>query len=410
MKIRRPWPVVRRHFRGDKMSTKSLRKVLLENSYPFRLEDGELRGEGARFLQASVQRRHFFLVGEEHGVAEIPLLMAALFQTAAEYAYSFLAIEIGPLMAQALTNALSQKGPDGLKAFIQTDPLAVPFYNCAEDIHLLNTVYTASGDSPHSLWGLDQEYMFSACYFLEQLKQLASNESARVKVEQALTRARELRATGKPCLFVVQDDAFKSLKMQFRRHDVTAHQILSGLETSYRIYELFLPALQGDAEAEYESNQARELLLKRNFISQYGEAIQRHKPPPKIMFRFGYNHLARGQSQTKVHTLGNLLSELALANNVRSFNIFIMGGLGTEMRTALGGKQPSEEAERLGLGTIVESRAKDPYMLFDLKPLRPLLYARKLQNILPELEEIVWQYDAIAVLTDSTPASVVTVP
>src|SRR5687767_14530017 len=72
-------------------------RALQQSSASFAMVDGSLRGAGAERLAAAAREHQFILVGEEHGIAEVPAFVAALFETAKPAGYRHLAIEIGPV-------------------------------------------------------------------------------------------------------------------------------------------------------------------------------------------------------------------------------------------------------------------------------------------------------------------------
>jgi len=69
------------------------------------------------------------------------------------------------------------------------------------------------------------------------------------------------------------------------------------------------------------------------------------------------------------------------------------------------GKQPAEGVKNAGLQPLMEHVDRELWTLFDLRPLRPVLSARRLADTTPELAEIIWKYDAVAILSRSTPAA-----
>jgi hypothetical protein len=389
------------------MPATPLPELLLKHRHTFALHDGRLAGEGAELLYSAVEQSQFFLIGEEHGVAEIPLITAALFQAGTAVGYKHLAIEVGPLLAQSLTSALEQNGRDGLAAFIHSDPLAIPFYSWREDAELLQAAYTTVHGTPNPLWGLDQEFVFSGCFLLRQLRSLASQATATEKVEQALVKAQELRAASQPCLFVVQEDAYTAMKEAFQPNNRAAWQILEALETSFHIYQLFGRAMRGEIEAAYHSNAIREQLMKTNFSHYCRQAQETGESRPKALLRFGSNHMHRGQSPTKVFSLGNFVSELAHFHDSQAFNLLIVGGPGTRVQS-ITGEQPAEGVKNVGLQPLMEHVDRELWTLFDLRPLRPVLSARRLADTTMELAEIIWKYDAVAILSRSTPAAAFT--
>ncbi|MGQ0642213.1 MAG: hypothetical protein ACT4P6_15805 [Gemmatimonadaceae bacterium] len=60
----------------------ALTRLLIANRHPLRVSDGRLEGSGGRLLVDEGKQARFFLVGEEHGVAELPAVVQALLKRA----------------------------------------------------------------------------------------------------------------------------------------------------------------------------------------------------------------------------------------------------------------------------------------------------------------------------------------
>ena len=99
----------------------------------------------------------FFLVGEEHGIAENPLLVAQLFTALSQHGYQKFAIEISPTMAWYLDEALEQDGMDGLRALFSEPGGEPAFFGMAEEAQMLAAVRAAAPAGRSVFWGTDYE-------------------------------------------------------------------------------------------------------------------------------------------------------------------------------------------------------------------------------------------------------------
>jgi hypothetical protein len=61
----------------------------------------------------------------------------------------------------------------------------------------------------------------------------------------------------------------------------------------------------------YDANRERALLLKANFLADYTALSIRLKRPPRVLLKFGANHLYRGFDTTNLADLGNFVTEFA---------------------------------------------------------------------------------------------------
>jgi hypothetical protein len=112
---------------------------------------------------------------------------------------------------------------------------------------------------------------------------------------------------------------------------------------------------------------------------------------------------------TEVYDLGSLLPELAALEGSRIFNLLVLPGKDsraavldpTTMRYVAG--EPKDSYVE-GLELITDQVAPDAFTLIDLRPLRPLL-SRIREGVHPELMRTVHGYDALLVMSGSTPSS-----
>lgn len=385
----------------------TLSDLLRRHRHAFRLEGDSLVGPGARFLLGEARRASFFVVGEDHGVAEIPRLCAALFERMVPLGYRHLAIEASPTVARELEERARWEDP-GLEAFAAEAGIRVPFYAWREERELLARVVRASPVDSGALWGLDQEYIAGTEMAFRRLYELAPDEAARELAARERKRAGYGMAAARhgdhSKLWLPSADSadFARLRAAFAGRG-EALRLIDDLRASSRVYRLFF-----DGE-RYRSAALRERLLKRNFAHRWREAQEAGDEPTKVMVKFGGGHALRGRGLfTGVHGLGNFLSELAVSRGSRSFHLLVLGGEGsltTEVGPGL--------AFRTSRGATTGARWLSPvtrvlpgrgWAVFDLRPLRPLL-AEGAAAANPLLEQVIWGYDALAVLSGSTPAS-----
>ncbi|MEK7727841.1 MAG: hypothetical protein AAB354_05465 [candidate division KSB1 bacterium] len=136
---------------------------LSEHKYTLALEDDALKGSGADFLLREAKAAQFFLIGEDHGIAEVPEFTSALFQQINTMGYHHFAIETGPLTAQLLKRlAAEPNAQQAFSAFHKKNPFAVPFFNWQEEAALLVAALKGAKPGLQPLWGLDQEFILSA--------------------------------------------------------------------------------------------------------------------------------------------------------------------------------------------------------------------------------------------------------
>jgi erythromycin esterase-like protein len=386
---------------------RTLPELLRENRHPMSLDaEGRLTGAGAELLLSAGRDAQFFLIGEEHGVAEIPAISAALFRALVGHGYRHLAIETGDALAAALNRALLQDETGAAYlAFLREHWPGAPFYFWQEDAALLRAAVDAAGRRPDVLWGLDYDIVADR-YTLRRLRDLAPDPAARAAAEATIARAdsalEQAMAQQNPGLLFMFGgpvEVYPALRTAYApTQDSEAGRILHLMEETRAINQLFMTG-QG-----YESNHRRALLSKQRFARYLDEAREASGGLPRVMLKFGASHMVRGRSFTNVFDLGTLASELAEAEGGHSFGVLMLGGAGTQHavvdpRVMRSSPAPIQVAE--WAAPFHEEVQPDGWTVYDLRPLR--VHAPRLGALPDELRRVLYGFDAVVILAGSGP-------
>ena len=128
-----------------------------ESRHALAFDGQRFSGPGWDFLVAEGKKAKFFMLGEEHGLAENAHLSAQLVETLAPLGYNRMVVEISPPMAQEMGAALDRGGLDGLQRYYAQNQTGVAFYTMAEEAHFLARARKALPRGDDALWGLDYE-------------------------------------------------------------------------------------------------------------------------------------------------------------------------------------------------------------------------------------------------------------
>ena len=386
----------------------TLDSLLRVNRHVMTVEtDGAISGPGARLLLDAGRDAHFFLVGEEHGVAEVPVLTAWLFRELVPAGYRHLAIETGDGLAEAMNRALVDD-PSGraLVAFQRAHWPGIPFFSRREEAELARAAVAAAGDRADVLWGLDYDILADR-YALRRLRDIAPSPEARALADSvialadsALARMRAERNPGHVWMFGGAEDVYPRLRQAYAPAPGSeADRIIHLMQETRAINGLFV-AGQG-----WASNHRRALLNKRRFMDRLRQASADTGEMPRVMLKFGASHMMRGRTFTEVLDLGTLASELADVHGSRSFGVLVMGGPGTLHAvtdpTVMASREVGVEMAESAWGRPF-AEAADPaaWTVFDLRPLRPVIRRLGLSG---DLEKVLYGFDAVIVLSGSGP-------
>ncbi len=375
-------------------------------------EDLTLGGTGAEFLLREGEGSLFFLIGEEHGIAQIPYITTSLFRALRPAGYRHLAIEVGHALADTLDGlARHDFALESMVVFFSLHPPGGLFFNLEQEAHMLIEVVEAARDESDVLWGLDYDIVGDR-FAMRLLREMAPNEEALAALDRAVAlsdarfeEALETESPGASLMFGGPDSVFVALREAFQPAPGSeADRILHNLHETVKINELFM------ARRGYESNKRRAELNKKAFMDHFSEVAWDGDEPARVMFRFGGNHMMRGRTFTNVFDIGNLAAEIASAIGRRPFHLMVVGGPGTEH--AVINPQvfewmnvPVDAANAEWAAPLMAATDDEQWTLFDLRPLRPLLASRQLGDVAEHLARYIWGFDAILVLTGSTPST-----
>lgn len=375
---------------------------------PLAFEGGALQGAGGALLLREAAASQFTLVGEEHGVRELPELVQHLLAALRPAGYRHFAIEVSPLnAASAMAAARTGGGRAAFDALFADTMNWMAFYTMPAETDLL--AWAASPDAGgYDVWGLDYDVMGDR-HALRRLQAIAP-ASARARVAEAIALADSGFAAvrrGDPSRlfsFSAPESVFAGLRNAIGpAEDGEAARILEVLETTAAINRDFVSG------RNYESNEKRAANLKANFLRYYRAAQARGEAEPRVLLKFGAFHMERGLNGVRQYDVGWLAAGLAEANGGRSLHVLVMGGPDSEraqfdIMSLTYRPQPvemiAEEWMQAPRAAVLESG----YTVYDLRPIRALIQNRRLRGVPAALERTIFAFDVMVVLTGSGPA------
>lgn len=385
----------------------SLAAVLRANAHAMRMEpDGTLSGPGAELLVTAGRDAQFFLVGEEHGVAEVPRVTGALFRALAPAGYRHLAIETGDGLAAELNRrVLADTTGAAYTAFLRDHFPAAPFYGWREDAAMLRAVIHAAGGRPDVLWGLDYDIVADR-YALRRLRELAPTDRARALADSVIAVAdsslRMALSTPNPGLLMMfggPEGVYAPLRQAYAPAPGSEADRIIRLMEETRAINGYWERGQG-----YQSNLARARFNKRQLMRYLDEATARDGQMPRVMMKFGFSHMVRGRGVTQVFDLGTLASELADVNGGHSFGVLMLPGAGsaqavTDPRVFRSMEVPVE----VPAWAQPFYAAADPgqWTVIDLRPFRARI--PRLGTLPDATLRVLYGFDAVVILSGSGP-------
>jgi hypothetical protein len=379
--------------------------ALRRNRLPLTISDGPA-GAGWDWLVKQARDARFTLIGEEHGVAETAQLSAALFKALRGSGYSRMAIELSPIIAQDIETAARRKGLQGILNFFAQPTTWSPMY-LREEAQFLASVIDAAPRNERVLWGFDRE-IFSDRYLISRLERRvpprARKSFTRLKDASTNDWAQRQQNPGPPFLFTQDPALVSAVRADWPNPDSASDTILRTLEESLAINAV---ARTGTA---WDSSERRAQWMRNAFAARLREE---RASPPKVMMKFGYNHMIRGANYVSIFDLGAMADEIAALNGGRAFHILVLPGPGSR-QAVLG---PGRSFVSVSSDEFDEFRASDQRLtrvlsnanargheVIDLRALRPLAM-RGLESWNSDVVRTIHGYDA-AVIWKGARASV----
>jgi len=367
---------------------------------------GQIEGPGAELLIEAARAAQFTLIGEEHGVAEVPLVAGALLERLVPAGYRHVAIETSAALAGALQEQF-RSGADYASWLRQHHP-AVAFYNWRQEAEFARRASELL-PVPDALWGLDYDITADR-YAFRRLRSLAPDEAAAAVVDRVIERgdsalsvALSTSNPGAAMMWGGPDDVYAELMRALRPPPGSEAENIIYVSSETR-------AINGDflAGRNYESNLRRAQLNKAQFLRYYRAAEAREGRPPRVLLKFGASHMYRGRSQTNVFDVGNLASELAESLGNRSFHVLVIAGPGSQVAaidpTVFGTiSRPATALTQSWLEPFLDALDPAAWNIFDLRPLRPLNQSRQFGTLPEQLNRLLYAFDAVVILGGSTP-------
>jgi hypothetical protein len=381
---------------------------LREVRYDLRLENGRFVGHAASVLESAIANAQYVLIGEDHITREIPQFTTAVCDIMAPQGLSAMAVEAGPQVAEFVSSSFGK--PDRLArmaALTQQYPDSVAFLNVRQENDLAAHCAQIAHTPHFRLWGLDQEFIGSAGWLLDQI--LATHPGPTATTAVTRLRGEEQHDAAQAKDTGHSSDLFLLAAPGSELEEVAAALQSDGNPVANALFrelieshEIYLKNMQGLPE----SNNQRARLLKRNFRLDLEKATADGQPQ-KLLVKFGDWHLYKGFNPLHQRDLGNYIAEVADAQGRTSLHICVLGAKGTHR--VYGGYERAAKLEKFvmdedhdyrWLKPAIESQLLNAWTVYDLRKLR----FTELGPVDPDMERMVYGYDILVIIPELTPA------
>lgn len=351
-------------------------------------------------FSSKISKSQFVMIGEQHGLKETSRFTNLIYNLSKPFGYNTLCIETDAVAAKHIhTIAKNKNAVEAAKKLNQTFPFSIPFYNNSNDYDVFTNLSKNNG----TLWGIDQPFMTQFRLTFNYLYKTAKSKALKKELDIARTEAiasydkaianKDFRA---PYIFKYSDLTHnKLIKLSENKHQ---KNILKQLKKTKEIY------MYNFTNQSYLNNLERSKLMKENFLDYYKSATISNDTP-KVIFKLGANHSARGRNNTNVFDVSNLVSELAIMNQSTSTHILFKGVKGQQ--TNANPFSPNNESSYDNTSTLpkeIQEYIKShnqKYYIVDVTQLRANanLYSKQLQDW-------VFKFDVVVLVNDTEATNV----
>lgn len=349
--------------------------------YHFDIEDGQITGDGAAFLQKQATDHQYFLIGEYHGSPRISNFTNAMIPILSEAGFEHFGLEVGPESVKILEelSADSDATVSKLKAFnskyniTESDGYVnpgIPFFESVEDA----TFLAKASEKNWKLLGLDQEYWYCFIPLVDRMyTNLNSTDQKAIKnlwmeVKDSIHHFYKLDENDTQGLMISlrNSKVFNSYIKQSTKANNKNKAIADAMMKTIEIYGYI------DSRQYLKCNDTRINYMKENLRKQF-ERMGFDLQKDKMVLKMGGVHTARGFSWLSLFELGNTLNELANFYGNKSINMTFQYRFYIE-----DGKEIDALADKKSraqkLIDFVQYGKKDQWTIIDLRPLKSRVF------------------------------------
>lgn len=370
-------------------------KMIVKDQFPFKASQGQFVGQGWDTLAKAVQRSRFVLIGEEHGMDSIPMFTSAIARVLQPAVF---VSEVDPYTATEMKR-LVKEGGSHLEYF-KKYPWSLSFYNLQPEFQLLKDLDQQKVD----FWGIDQVMLLSSSRLFQMMTEAAKSPAVKkmlaVYTEKFLKHDLEICKSGdysKLVIFTIPQSSIDSLDRLLVKENASCRNMWDAFKESRSIYV-----------NNKSSHPQRVSLMKRTLMNKLYPYLKENGPAiPKLLFKMGAVHASGNESLLTIFDVGNLMSNLADIQKVKSLHIFVIAQTGTyntfastDDDKAIKPYLPEKNQTDFLKPYFDVSTDKNHWQLFDLRPLRRKIEAGKISISNMWLRRTVLGYDFLVVIPE----------
>jgi hypothetical protein len=362
-----------------------------QHQFPMSEQDGVFSGPGWGLLSERAAAAQQVLLGEDHFTNEMPRLIGAI---AAIGTYDHFYIEVDPYSTRIIERSIRELEPPQRLAFRRDYGDLWSFYALAPEYALLEQLVKGGA----GLLGSDQVVMYADRLLAQDWATRTENDQARQIYRHIAEQSRERLER-----FLEHPEQADFSSLYFMTPEFTGDlERLSALRLSDEELAMVEAMRRSVDIYQTQSHRTRVQLLKHQLMADYQRWIG-----GRTLFKFGANHLARGESFLAVQDIGALVANLAEAAYQESLHVMIIGESGQQGSPFRGFPPSPIDPDDFYLKPLQPFFALTngaDWAVFDLLPLRRAQERGELAVDNVNLLRSIKGYDLLVLIPEVTPA------
>jgi|GEM_PF-4181087 len=352
--------------------------LIIKNVFAYK--NGNFEGKGWDLLKKELTNSHLVCIGEQHGVAEVPVFTGKIAEIIQPKA---LVVEVDPYTATKLEEVA--KNPAGYSDYFKHKPYDFAFYSWQSEMALIRKMTLSKVE----IWGINEINFLSIPTFFETLAATAKETSnKKIALKKAVAYAKndfplygDSNRYSDFIAYKIKNSEVDSLLYDFRNESAISQKMLRDLKLSLPIF----------SNTSYKT---RVSLMKKNLLNYLHSYITADEITiPKLLFKLGGNHASRGEFE-----ISELADNLVDAAGKKSLHILIIGKQGT-----INAMAPVDNSKAVIVYDgfkdfkefipFFEKVGKDEWAVFDVRSIRRLIKRDKITISDSNLKNYIMGFD-----------------
>jgi len=365
-----------------------LQRLAADNLKLFNYQNNEFKGEGWDYIMDKIDRSKNVLVGEDHFSNEIPAFIKSISQ---DVEFDNFYIEMDPYSTKIIEDSFKEFSNDDRIKFNKQYSELFSFYALRPEYELLEAIQKSGA----RILGSDQVVMYADRLIFQDIVRRTENQKAKdiytVIIEQSRLHLEKFYENpANPMYFMTAEFSKHLQDLQLLDLSETEDLIIADMQRSVVIYK-------------EQNHRKRVQLILHQLMKDYPKWNQ-----AKNLFKYGANHMARGESFLTVFDIGNVVANITESNYEQSFHIMIIGEsgmLGSPFKTFPPNPVDTENAFYLSyLKPFFKITQGSEWHMFNMIPLRKAVEKNRLKIENSNLLRVIKGFDVLVVIPEVTAA------